>query len=291
MRQCLLKYYFTLSSQNPHNIRDIVAILFSLCLIGLALWSIPWIGYQVIECDYSKNNSMDCKCQLEYTYMNCFLPGLLVLLAVVLFIILLLMICYLSHRFYTIQLPIWRDNIERSIKPISFIIAARDHGGGESQHLINSIPPRIYNRKWTQLKFMISDDNPDSLISRDQKIFLLILSIILSAIGIIALLSPYFGTLLIRKYCSGNEGQNIAYNCKYVSTRCVNQTITSDNGYIGECFEIGLFLQLTIIFVSCITVLIIMLIGGVYTRIKTSVLDLPEIIALQGVGIVNSGDL
>lgn len=276
MRQCLYKYSFTLSKENPHNIRDIVALIFSLCLVGVILWVMPWLGYQVVECNYARNTSMDCICELNYSYTNCFLPGLLLVITCVLALFLLLLIIHIYHKFHIHTLPIWRDNIKNSIKPISYIIAVRGHG--ESQYLINTIPPTIYNKKWTQLQFMISDDNPDSLISPEQKRSIKVMSIAIFFTIVLFLLSPFFGTLIRRKYCSGDD--TIHWICDPDKEFC--NITASNSSYIFACFPLGFGFEWIIIIVLFISMLFIGSIGACYRRTMDSVRDLPEIVALQG---------
>lgn len=279
MRQCLIQYSFILSKQNPYNIRDIVGILCLFIILGVVLWTAPWIGYHAIECNYERNTSMDCMCRLHYSYTNCFVPGVLVMLLIFLTIVFILLVIYVGRRFYRETLPIWRDHIEASIKPISFIIAAR--GQGESQHLINAIPPPIYNQKWTQLKFMVSDDNPDSLISRQQKDALFFTVIVLLIAIILVMVAPFIASFFIETSCTTYDDSWVCVRTHDIC-RNTNITTTRNRYYNSDCLLTGVLLECAIAIGGIGIAMIILGIINSYNRCRDSVRDLPEIIALQG---------
>ncbi len=265
MRTCIHKLYFTVSTRNPHNIRSGVTILFFLCLVGVLLWVAPYIGYQITECDYTQNTSTDCRCQLNYNYGNCAMSGLMLILLCILTIILIVLIVHIGRRFYTVTLPVWREAIERSIKPISFIIATRNGNEGESQHLINSSysPPLIYNKKWTQLKFMISDDNPDSLISPEQKWVLKITAGTLFIIFCSSLSAPFLGAGWARRYCIN---YTLSPLCPYFP-ECTESATRSL--YTIQCIWNGLLIEWVPILMVCCILLLFWGIDHIY-------IDLPE---------------
>jgi len=59
-------------------------------------------------------------------------------------------------------------------------------------------------------------------------------------------------------------------------------TTKNDSLYIIGCFPLGVGVEVVMIGLAALLVLIIMVIGDAHRRIKASVRDLPEIVALQG---------